>query len=378
MFRNYVRQSSYIMKIFTKSFLLLALLNPFVTSAQNKAAHLDSIFNGFYLQKVFSGNVLIAKNGQVVYQHSFGWADSVKQLHNNEATRFQLASVSKQFTAAGIVALKEAGKLNFDDLLSKYIPELPYPGITIRQLLNHTSGVPDYFVLFDKFWDKSKIASNNDMLAMLIEKHPQAMAAPGDAYNYSNTGYALLAMVIERVSGKSFAEYMQSDVFKPFGLTHALIYTRYAKPLQLTDLATGYVYADSLKRYALPAQHPIWKTALWEDGIYGEDGVNMTAEDLLKWDQQVFNRKVFTAEDWQQILTPGTPKNGTSDYGFGFHLLNQQGSGKAAYHSGGWPGFLIQNEQGLDNNYSIIILRNWYTTQTKMPLDAIRAILQAP
>ena len=159
--------------------VLLLVTCTFQLQAQTKAARLDSIFTALYNSGQFSGNVLIAENGKPVYQQSFGMADQDKQLPINENTRFLLASVSKQFTAMGIVLLKEAGKLNFDDELVKYIPELPYPGMTIRQVLNHTSGLPDYDPLMQQHWDKSKFATNEDMLKMLLQYHPDAFFPPG-------------------------------------------------------------------------------------------------------------------------------------------------------------------------------------------------------
>lgn len=340
--------------------------------AQTKAARLDSIFTALYNSGQFSGNVLIAENGKPVYQQSFGMADQDKQLPINENTRFLLASVSKQFTAMGIVLLKEAGKLNFDDELVKYIPELPYPGLTIRQVLNHTSGLPDYDPLMQQHWDKSKFATNEDMLKMLVQYHPDAFFPPGQKYLYSNTGYALLAIVIERLSGLSFTDYMEQKVFKPLGMAHTIIYTRRARPRIVSDYAFGYVYQDSLRAFVLPDVHPQWKTTLWEDGIYGEDGVNTTTGDLLRWDQAVYDRQLIAAGDWTAILTPGTPTEGTSDYGFGWHIKS-----RIAYHSGGWPGYIAYNEQHLDKNQTIIILRNKFTPNTRMPIDVIRSILES-
>jgi len=363
-------------KTFWQVVLLLWLPN-LCHAQQINSVRLDSIFKKLYDGGGFSGNVLIAKDGQPVYQKSFGFADSVKQIANSPQMRFLLASVSKQFTAVGIVLLKEAGKLDYDDKLVKYLPGLPYEGITIRQLLNHISGVPDYLPLFEQYWDKTKFATNKDMLDMLAQYHPAPIFEPGQKYLYSNTGYALLASVIERVSGMSFIDYMEQHVFIPFGLKHTLVYTRRARPKYVPDCATGYVYEDTIKRFVEPEQHSRWKNELWEDGIYGEDGINSTVGDLLLWDQAIYNRRILSAEDWSAILTAGKPADGNSDYGFGWHLINSQGKSRAAYHTGGWPGFQSYNEQGLDQNYSIIILRNKFSPPTRVPVELIRSIVAA-
>ena len=183
--------------------------------------------------------------------------------------------------------------------------------------------------------------------------------------------------MIEKVTGMSFTDYMGNKVFLPFGLKHTLVYTRRARPKQVSDCATGYAYDDSLRKFVEPEQHTVWKNALWEDGIYGEDGINSTVGDMLLWDQAVFNRSIISAEDWNEILTAGKPVEGDSDYGLGWHLINPQGKGRIAYHSGGWPGFQSYNEQGLDQNYTIIILRNKFAPGTKVPTEVLRSIVNA-
>jgi len=367
------------MNLLKKTFSICLLITISVSSNAQQiiAGRLDSIFTALYNTGQFSGSVLIAKNGNPVYQKSFGLADIEKQLPNGPETRFLLASVSKQFTAIGIVLLKEAGKLNYDDTVVKYLPEFPYRDITIRQLLNHTSGVPDYDALMQQRWDKTKYATNNDMLNMLIQYHPDPFNAAGQKYNYSNTGYALLALIIEKISDQPYPDYMKNEVFEPLKMTHTLVYTRRARPKHVENCATGYVYDDSLKQFVLPEQHPLWKQALWEDGIYGEDGVNTTTGDLLLWDQVVHSGGLINADDWQQVLTPAKPTEGTSDYGFGWHIINPQNKGRVAYHTGGWPGFMTYNEQGLDKNYSIIILRNKFAPRTRMPVDNIRELINS-
>lgn len=369
------RNGSTTLTMSKKLYLWLLLLNcsSLTLKAQTKAQRLDSLFSALYQTGQFSGNVLIAENGKPVYQKSFGLADLENQQPLDAGTRFLLGSVSKQFTAAGIIMLKDAGKLSLDDELTKFLPELPYQNITLRQVLQHSSGLPDYFALMDKKWDKNKYATNEDVLHMLVQYRPNPFFSPGQKYAYSNTGYALLALVIERVSGQSFTDYMEGEVFKKFGMNHTIIYTRRTRPRKVADYALGYVFQDSLKKWILPDVHP---QDLWEDGIYGEDGVNSTTRDLLKWDQAVFNRAVFSNSDWNDILTAGAVKDGSSDYGFGWHIINPDGEGRIAFHSGGWPGYIAYNEQHLDHNRTIIILRNKFATTIKTPTAIVRQILE--
>lgn len=130
---------------------------------------------------------------------------------------FELASVSKPITALGIIRLQQLGQLHWDDPLSNWIPELPYPGITIRHLLNHTSGLPDYMELFANVWDPTRYARNEDVLRMLIEHRPDPLFAPNESWMYSNTGYIVLAILIERISGQRYGDFWTSRSFNCLG-----------------------------------------------------------------------------------------------------------------------------------------------------------------
>jgi len=346
-----------------------------VFSQDPRIQKLDSIFAALYSTGQFSGNVLIAENGKTIYHKTFGYADEIKKRPVDINTVSLLGSVSKQFTAFAIVLLKEQGKLSFDDSLRHYFTALPYKGITVKQLLTHTSGIPDYAALMDHFWDKSKFASNSDMIDMLVQYHPGVFFAPGEKYQYSNTGYALLASIIEKASGMRYEEFMEKKIFAPLGMMHTLIYTRRFKPRQVADYALGYVFDDSLHSYILPDISSKWKNAIWEDGIVGEDGVNSNVQDMLIWDQALYKNNLVSAASLSEIFTPGSVAQGQTDYGFGWHIKSVDGYGKIAYHSGGWPGYMAYIERHLDNNKTIIILRNKFTPELKMPIDSIRAIL---
>lgn len=177
------------MKPFTKLLPLFLLGILFLSSCRKKPVsitrQIDTLFSS---APDFSGVLLIAEKGKPVYHKAFGFEDFDKQKKTDTTSVFELASVSKQFTAMTIMMLKERGKLNYDDSVAKYIPGLPYPGVTIRHLLNHTSGLPDYQEVMEKNWDKSKVAGNDDNIEYLIKYHPLKHFRPGRAYEYSNTG----------------------------------------------------------------------------------------------------------------------------------------------------------------------------------------------
>ena len=181
--------------------LFLAVLLHFSGNSQDR--QFDSLLSS---AKDFSGVLLVTDKGKPIYEKAIGFREFAKNLPLKETDIFELASVSKQFTAMIIMMLKEKSLLQYDDLLEKYI-EVPYKGITIRHLLTHTSGLPDYQDIMDKYWDKSKIAGNEDAIAYLNKYAPPKRFEPGTKYEYSNTGYLLLASVAEKVSGKDYHPY---------------------------------------------------------------------------------------------------------------------------------------------------------------------------
>jgi CubicO group peptidase (beta-lactamase class C family) len=152
----------------------------------------------------FNGNVLVAKNGKVIFKKSFGYADynTKKELDDNSV--FDCGSIAKEFTAMGILLLKDKGQISCSDTLRKYIPELPYHNVTIQQLLTHTSGMPDGFELVERYFDHSKIATNDDLIRLLESKKPALLFKPGENLMYSGTAFNLLASIIEKISGKSY------------------------------------------------------------------------------------------------------------------------------------------------------------------------------
>ncbi len=158
-------------------------------------------------------------------------------------------------------------------------------------------------------------------------------------------------------------------------MQRTIVYTRRYKPRPVNDYALGYVYDDSLRSFVLPDESAKFKNLLWEDGIVGEDGVNSTVTDMLIWDQALYRNSLINAASINEIFTPGTVTQGQTDYGFGWHIKSLDPYGKIAYHSGGWPGYIAYIERHLDHRKTIIILRNKFTPELKMPIDAIRAIL---
>lgn len=357
--------------------LFLILVDLHGAEAQQRQQRLDSLYTKMYRDSQFNGNVLIAEKGKVIFEKSYGLANEQTGQKLKINSVFELASVSKQFTAMGIVLLKKQGKIAYSDKISKYIPELSFYGdITIRQLLIHTAGLPDYMAVMAKAWDKSKIASNEDMVNVYQRVKPELIFKPDQDWQYNNTGYVLLAVVIERVTGKSFGAYLKQYIFKPLGMKHTFIYRRRFKPEKIADYAQGYVYSDSLKRKIIPDELGRQTEAVYLDGITGDGMVNSTLHDLLRWDRALYSSALVSGQDKAMIFSSFKIKNGKeTNYGFGWYIDYSRVYGKRVSHSGGWAGYLAYIERDLDDDKTIIILQNNDTEKIEIPVKNTRKIV---
>lgn len=354
---------------------LIFLFNPSL-SGQNKAHQFDSLFSSLYQKGAFNGNVLIAENSEPVFQKSFGIANEKTGEKLNLNSVFDLASMSKQFTAMGIVLLKEQGKLSYNDTLSKFIPELKmYKNITIRNLLNHTSGLPDYMQLMDSLYNKSNIATNKDVIELFEKYKPETLFPPNAYYKYSNTGYVLLAVIIERVSHSTFANFLTENIFAPLHMNNSFVYNKRLNPRNIKNFAFGYV-EDSLGKYVLPDDLKDHSYVIWLDGVVGDGSVNSTVSDLMIWVQALRTNKLISQKATDEIFTSAILNDGEQTYyGFGWELDSSYLYGKIASHTGSWAGYLTDIELHLDNHKTIIILQNHFNEETFIPTKQVRKIL---
>lgn len=321
---------------------------------------LDEFLHGQEEHFRFNGNVLVAENGKVVYQHSFGLADFDTNRPLNDSSVFELASVSKQFTATAILLLKDRGKLKLTDTLRHYFPELPYSNITLWHMLTHTSGLPDYFWEMINSWDTSKIASNVDMIALLAEKKLPAVFEPGKKWEYSNTAYVLLASIVEKISGQAYKDFMSENIFRPLGMNHTRIYnTRRSLKEIIPNYAYGFTYNDSLKKYMLPDNDPDTRFVVYMDGIQGDGIVNSTTTDLLIWDRAVKNHTLLKEETQKEMLTEQSLSDTANKIYYGFGVgLRKTDLGNMISHSGGWPGYTTYLARNTDRDQTFIVLSN--------------------
>jgi len=295
----------------------------------------------------FSGSVIFAEDGGILFGKSYGLANihSKDSLHLNSA--FQLASVSKPITALAVLILKEQGLLSLDDTLRQFIPDFPYPGVTIRMLLCHRSGLPNYMYLADEVWpDKEVPLSNDDMIDLLAVYKPKSYYPPNTRYNYSNTNYALLATIVERVSGVKFQDFVQKRIFNPIRMTNSSIYSKCDHPANPNPV-TGYV---SSRREAENS---------YLNGVVGDKGVYASAIDLLRLDQALYNNMPVSAATLDEAFTSHHKDLRLHDnYGLGWRLDVSDTANAVIYHSGWWKGFKTQFVRETGTRRTIIVLSN--------------------
>jgi N-acyl-D-amino-acid deacylase len=294
----------------------------------------------------FNGNILLAKNGVKLYEKSIGFTDSTATNKLTSESAFNLASISKTFTSAMILILAQEGRLKIDDNASKYIADFPYQNITIRNLLNHTHGMIEYF---DWVKDTLKIKGtigNHTLLHLFAQHKPALLSVPGEKFNYCNTGYAVLAVILESISGMTYSELLKNKITKPLGFQHTYVQT------------VNMSFSPQSRVYGMRYQNGKWNsfdlTSL--DAVVGDGNIYSTVGDLLKWDQALRTGKVLRPEILKEAYTPVVVQEKTKmAYGFGW-IINEPG--KKVSHSGSWNGFKNNLVRDLQKGYTLISLSN--------------------
>ena len=315
---------------------------------------LSEFFDTSLLNKGFNGGILIARNGAIIYEKYQGLIDLRKKKETSghvdsltDSTPLHIASISKTFTSMAVLRLVEQGKISLNDTITKFFPSLPYPGITVKMLLNHRSGLPNYlFFLSDGDWDKKKYALNRDVLNFLITKKPDISFKPGSRFGYCNTNYVLLALIIEKISGQSFPDYIQQDLFGPLQMNHSYVFT-------LKDTLTATPTFTN-------------KGAYWEydflDGTYGDKNVYTTPGDLLKWDQALYAGQLISKSLLDSAFAGYSfEKPSVHNYGLGWRLQLHPNGKKVVYHFGKWHGSNAAFARLLDEKVTIIVIGNKFT-----------------
>ncbi|MFA6403877.1 MAG: serine hydrolase domain-containing protein [Salinivirgaceae bacterium] len=319
-----------------------------LTFSNAQKEKLAQYFEKLYHKKGFNGVVLIGQKDSIFYQASYGWANYHKKDSLTMNSSFQLASVSKQFTAVAILQLYEKGKLKLTDSIEKFYPNFPHKGITIHQLLTHRSGLPNYnYFLQDISSRTDTLISCQYVIQEIIANNIPLYHRPNRRYQYSNTGYAVLAAIVERVSGLPFEIYIEQELFKPLGMNESFVY-RGIESHKKKGSTKGYIGR--------------WREATDNhlDGVLGDKGIYCSAIDLFKWDQGLYKNILLNNDSLQLAFQPmGKPAHFNSNYGYGWRMIYwPTDSLKVLYHAGWWHGYRTLLMHIPKDTVTIVVLKN--------------------
>jgi len=329
-------------------------------SGQVSSTKVDTVFSALKSSNVPGAAVLIVRDGRPVFLRGYGVTDLRTLRPIDAKTNFRLASFTKQFTATAIMLLVRDGKLHYDDRLTDVFPEFPAYGksISVRNLLNHTSGLPDYEdILMKQYPDTppDKIPQILDAgVLKLLEQQTSANFAPGSKWEYSNSGYAVLAMIVEKVSGKSFGQFLQERIFAPLKMKDTLAYEKGKN--EVPHRAYGHTKSNGVWRET--DQSPT-------SAVLGDGGIYSSLDDLARWDQALRDHTLLSEAEMQPAFTPVLPTSGPAkipdgpavSYGFGWFLDPYQGHGRM-WHDGETIGFRTTIQRFPDDKMTIIVLAN--------------------
>jgi CubicO group peptidase (beta-lactamase class C family) len=319
-----------------------------------KAAELDKKFERLRKLTGFNGAVLYAEKGHLVFKKAYGNRD-VRHRKGELSTQdvFQLASVSKMFSAMSIMILKNEGQLDFDEDIRTYIPTFPYENITCRLLMTHRAGLPRYMSLaHDKWSDKHLPMDNDDMLDLFVEYQPDIYFKPDNGFHYCNSNYAVLANVVEAVSGKHFEDFVQEKIFAPLKMDSSFVYN------MRDDSAVGLYVERGVPGYYHRGRR--WREMEndYLNGVMGDKNVYTSVEDLYKFDRALDQFTLVPDSILQQAFTGGSPKYWKRKDNYGFGWRTKDGMDSVVYHFGWWKGFRTFYIRDMRHHKTLIVLTN--------------------
>ncbi|PWV54329.1 serine hydrolase domain-containing protein [Chitinophaga sp. S165] len=338
-------------------------------NAQAPDTRLDSFYTTLANEGRLNGNVLVSEKGQIVYQHSFGYADFENKRLNTPETAFQLASLSKPFTAIAVLQLADKEKLNLDENVSRYLPSFPYPTMTISQLLSHSSGLSDQELgrsLADYEKQLGHRHNNAELLQFLAERKLKAKLSPGEKWWYCNLGYEVLADLVEKVSGETFGEYIRKNITVPAGMKHT--YLLLLPGDRQSYQARNYDYP---KRYSAERQRVDQTGMDYTERAFGHSNIVSTCQDLFKLSEAFFAGKLVQPTTVKRALTGTSLANGqpnavwlnigglgTTVDGLGWFIFTGEAMKDQVFHAGGMSGAVTILLHDIKKQQTVIILDN--------------------
>ena len=314
--------------------------------AENKSARVDELFRDYTGPAVPGASVLVIQDGKILYKKAYGMADLEAHAAATTATNYRLASFTKQFTAMCILMLAERKKLSLDEPLTAFFPDFPAYGkqITVRHLLTHTSGLLDYEDLMPA---DTKVPILDKGALELLKKQDKTNFPPGSEYRYSNSGFVVLALIVEARSGMSFAQFLKKNIFDPLGMAGTVAFENGISTVR--NRAYGYTKRENgFER----TDQSMTSSTLGDGGIY------TSVDDLYHWDQALYATKLVKRESLEQAWTPFTLTNGKrTEYGFGWEVKDYKGQ-HTVQHGGSTIGFRTHILRVPERKFTVIVLEN--------------------
>lgn len=354
--------------------LLAIQITGLSVSAQDRSKILDSFFTAASNGQELNGNVLVAEKGTVLYKRSFGYADKEGKQLNSDSSVFQLASISKTFVAIAVLQLKEKGVIHLDDRFIKYFPDFPYPAVTLRQMLSHTSGLPDYSVFKEMVTQyPDRVCTNEDIIPQMRAQKMPLLFTPGDKWSYCNLNFDLLVLLVEKITKRRFEDYIKKNILVPAGMNHTYIKTPLINAAHLANEAYNYDYpflfSERSVRVTESFSLPRFKIYYYNlSGLVGDGCFYSTTEDLYKYDKALYEGKLLKPSTLEEALTParlnnGDPANadigiGKASYGLGWFIFEDSSAGKIVWHTGGAAGCWTIFLRNVTKKQLVVLLEN--------------------
>ena len=320
---------------------------------QSKKASIDSFYKKNWPNNSANGSFLVAKNGQIIYEQYEGYSNFRAKKLITKSTPLHIASVSKVITATAILKLVNAKRIDLDQKVNTILKEFPYPDVTIRTLLNHRSGMRNYAYFTDRdktVWDRHNILTNQDILTIMATKNIGLEFKTDTRFSYCNTNYAMLALIIEKITKLSYKDAMKKIIFQPLGMKNTYVFD-YERD---KDSAVTSYKGNKVE---------IGKDYL--DAIYGDKNIYSTPRDLLKFDRARNNSKFLTPDLQKQVYQGySNERKGTKNYGLGIRMINWQTGQNFYFHNGWWHGNTSSYITLRKESVTIIALSNKFTRKT--------------
>ncbi|MGP2570382.1 serine hydrolase domain-containing protein [Ornithobacterium rhinotracheale] len=310
----------------------------------------------------FNGTVLVAHKGKLIFEESYGVSNRAIGLKNTPKTPTQIASITKTFTGTSVLWLEQRGFLDIKDPVQKYIWEFPYADITIEHLLSHRSGLPEYLKFSPRYWNSSEPMYNESLLSMFSTRKFGLKFAPGTSFDYCNSNFAMLALLIERITKMPYKEFVNQYIFEPLNMQNSFVYD----PMDTYNFSFAKSYKANFSDF----------NNTFQDGVYGDKGIFTTVEDLYRWDRALYKNDFINEKFKQDAFTPTRDWSVAKNYGLGWRIKCYPNGEKYVYHTGWWHGYQGIFARYIKDDFTIIILSNRYISGISKNSEEIYKVAQ--